>query len=72
MPLRIGRYTITSRVLINFLFICFLTGIPVGVMIAAHEDGKQAKWIPFIALFILVGRLLQTMIADFKKDNQLH
>jgi hypothetical protein len=70
MTLRLGRYIITSRVLVKFLFFCFLLGIPVGVSIAAHSEGRPMTWLPFVALFIVAGRVCQTMIADFKKDNQ--
>jgi hypothetical protein len=71
VKLRIGRYIITGRVLLKFLFICFLVGLPIGASIAAHEDGQSAKWVPFIGLFVLAGRIIQAVIADFKKDNQL-
>ncbi|QKZ11765.1 hypothetical protein [Spirosoma sp. KUDC1026] len=71
MTLRIGRYIITGRVLLKFLFICFLVGLPIGASIAAYEAGKSVKWLPYMALFLVVGYLIKTAITDFKKDNQL-
>ncbi|GAB3502041.1 hypothetical protein GCM10027341_29560 [Spirosoma knui] len=65
MKLRIGKLILNRSALLKLAFACFLVGIHIGVTIAAHEDGKQSSFLPFMALYIVV---IPAILWSVKKD----
>ncbi|WP_255720817.1 hypothetical protein [Spirosoma oryzicola] len=41
MKLKVGRYSIGPNVLMNVVFIGFLIGLHIGIIAAAHSNGKH-------------------------------
>ncbi len=52
--IQIGKYQITKAALWQLIIGCFLAGLPIGVLVAANQDGHKISGVWIILYYVFV------------------